>query len=458
MKKKLLCTLIAAFFLLSLVGCNDSDGGGTGTGPGGQTTPNVSAEARHITIGTWYDQFYTSQHFDPFENPRVTNPFLAQMQIDNMRRIETDYDITLEFVNLTWNGVQESITTSIMAGMPDVDIYQADTQFGIPAVLSGFAISLDAMMLDATPEMARSFEDVFGDNDVMNNYNLAQDETFLFGSSISSGLPIYPLAFNLTMIEGLNLDNPQDLWDAGEWTWAAWREYLIAITDTNANIYGWSGYWTNMLENLLFSNGTTIASGPRTTIEDSATIEVLELIYTIYNVDRTARPWVQENWEVNNNLYAQGLSGFFIGADWLFSEQGGGDLPFKIGVVPWPVGPSGSKETNLHGATKGNWFFIPRGTENPALVFHVFFEWTNWYGWDREIAVDMEWSQNNYMTERNFELAFFMSQNTGFDIWGDLGVGDDLSMVPIMSGEYTGAQYARSVSQVIQDALDNFFG
>jgi hypothetical protein len=456
MKKKFLCILLAAFMAFAMVGCNggddDSNDRPSVTGDNNNSGPTPpTGGTRTITIGTWYDMYYTSQHTDVYDNPDVSNTDIAQMEVDNMRDIEARHNVRLEYMNLTWNGIQESLSTSVMAGRPDCDVYLADLQFGVPTVLSGFAISLESMGLEDT--------DVFGDNIVMRSLNLGQPETYMFSSSLMTSIPNYLLAFNLDMIREKNLENPQDLWDRGEWTWDKWREYLIALTDTQQGIYGWSGYWTNMLENLVFSNGTTIASGPITTVTATPTVDVFNLIYTIYNVERTARPWDDSNWEINNNMYAQGLSGFWVTADWLMGEQGGAELPFDIGVVPWPVGPNGNKDTNRHGTVKGNWYLIPRGTDNPRLVYDVMYDWFNWYDYDTSFADELlEWSQNRYITERNFNYAHMMALNTGFDIWESLGLGDGFSMLEIMNGEMTGSQYAATVEPVIQEALNRYFG
>jgi hypothetical protein len=414
--------------------------------------PDIADSPRTIRIGTWFDMYYTSQHSSVFDNPSVSDIITAEIQLENMRRIEQQYNIRLEYVNLTWDGIQNSIITSIMAGRPDVDVYLTDLQFGIPAVFSNYAVSLESLGLEST--------DVFTDKTVMRNLNLGQPETYLFSSSVMNYIPVYPLAFNLDMIRAANLENPQDLWDRGEWTWDVWQQYLIALTDTSRNIYGWSGYWTNMLEGLLFSNGATIASGPITTVTSTPVIEVFELIYNIYNFQRTARPWIESNWEINNYLYAEGRTGFWVTADWIMGEQGGahGNLPFEIGVVPWPVGPSGNQQLNFYGTTRGNWYMIPRGVENPRLVYDVMFDWLNWYDFDIELAQDLEWSMNQYATARNFDYAYMMSLNTGLDMWESLGLGDGFTMVPLMNGEVSASQYAEMVRPLIQIALDNFFG
>ena len=445
--------------LLALVGCDtktgggdsgDNTGGNNNTGGGNNAATTGDGSTRTITMGTWFDIYYTSAHNSIYDNPEVNDPFVAEMELENMRAIEEKHNIEFYTINLTWEGIQESIVTSILAGQPNCDIYMVDTQFGIPAVLNGLAISLESMGLAGT--------DVFEEQLVMKDLNVGQDETYLFRGSISSGIPLYPLAFNMNMVAEKGLENPQDLWDRGEWTWSVWRDYLIALTDTTNGIYGWSGYWTNMLEHLLFSNNAFIAPGPQTTITSPETVAVFDLIYQIYNNDRTGRPWDESEWTINNKLYAEGRSGFWIGADWIFQEfNGEGELTFDIGVVPWPLGPNADINNLKHGGTSGNWYMIPMYTNNPRQVYDVVFDWLNWYDYERELAENWEWSRNMYMSDRNFEYALMMNQNTGLDIYGDLGLGDSFSMVEIMNGEKTAAQYAEEVKQVVQDALDNFF-
>jgi hypothetical protein len=408
---------------------------------------------RIITIGTWYDRFYVSKHKSIQDDPRMTEPVTAQMQLDAVRRLEAKYNVVLNYVNLTFEGVQESIAVSIVAGAPDVDIYEADLQFGIPAALNNYAISLEEMGLQDT--------DVFGSQTVMKHLVLTgQQESFLFTPSSNGATSAYVLAFNMDLIKAAKLTNPQDLYDRDKWTWEKWREYLRVLTqdaddDGNIDIYGFSGYWTYLLSNLLLSNNTGIAPGLTETLSDPKTAEVLEFINTIYNVDKTARPWDRSNWEINNRLYAEGLSGFWIGADWIFNEQGGGDLPFEIGVVPWPRGPMGSFEENRHSQPQGNWYFIPRGVEEPRLVYDVIFDWMNWYDGDLSIGAMNTWSRTMYMTERNYQYASMMASRPGFDLWENLGTG--FSLLPLLFSEQTPQELIAENRQIFQNALDKYF-
>jgi ABC-type glycerol-3-phosphate transport system substrate-binding protein len=450
-------------FLLLLSACSgksqDSalaadNSSGTGTvGKNSAQAKYTQDGKRIITIGTWYDRYYVSKHHDINEDPKMADPVSAELQLKKIREIEAKYNIVLQYVNLGFDGVRESINTSIPAGIPDVDIYEADLQFGIPAVLHNYAVSLEEMGLGDT--------DVFKDQVVMKYLNvLGQRENFLFMPSNGGGIGAYVLAFNLDLIRKAGLENPQDLYDRGEWTWDKWREYLKKITrDTDGddvpNIYGWSGYWSQMLANLLLSNQAGIAPGPEEKLSDPKTREVLQFIYDMYNTDKTARPWDSSNWEINNRLYAEGLSGFWVGADWIFNESGGANLPFEVGVSPWPRGPSGSFENNRHSQPAGNWFLIPKGAADPRFVYDVMYDWFNWYNGDLSVAKANEWSKTMYMNDRNFNYAMMMSLKPGSDVWQTLEM--DFNLYPLIAGEAGPDDIIVEYRDMVQAALDSYF-
>ena len=67
------------------------------------------------------------------------------------------------------------------------------------------------------------------------------------------------------MLDEANLENPQDLYDRGEWTWEKFREYCRILTkdtdgDNNIDQWGYSGWWNPVLDKLVYSFSTSYTS------------------------------------------------------------------------------------------------------------------------------------------------------------------------------------------------------
>ncbi len=371
--------------------------------------PHKGAEPRTIRVGTWYGHFYDSTHADIYANPEITNPEISQMQFDKLKEVEEKYNVRIEFINLTWAGTIESINVSILAGAPDCDIYEVDLQFGVPAVLNGYAASIESFTAED--------DDIWTDQIVYKYLDITGiDEHYLFTSNaLNTGA--YPLGFNKNMIDEAGLENPQDLYDRGEWTWDRFLEYCRALTkdvdgDGNTDVWGYSGWWTNAFTQLLMSNGAHVAGGKTQTLDSPETIEVLDLFNTLYQVDKTARPWNSDDWDNNVSCFTEGQVAFWTTAAWVQGGKSSADVGFEIGIVPWPIGPSGNQETNSKIDVSGNWYMIPVGIERPELVYTVMKEYTNWYNGDLEYRDDTEWAENMMETERNFGYLKEMGETT----------------------------------------------
>lgn len=464
--KRILAITLASVMIFSVAGCKKEDKKTSTKAPNAteanKTDNKPSNNKRKITIGTWFEQYYTSAHTDINDNPSVSNIEHAEMQLANMRAVEEKYNIELYFENLTWDGVIESINTSILAGTPDCDIYQVDLQFGIPAALNNLAMPLSEFIKDED-------SDIFADQIVMKYLDMSamgMDDAYLFaGNATNTGS--YLLAYNKTILDAAGLEDPQELYDKGEWTWAKWKEQLKTLTidkdsDGATDQYGFGGFWTNALNQLMMSNATGIATGPTEALSSDATIEVLQLFYDIYNVDKTARPWNEEDWDINNFCFMDQEIVFFIGANWIFSNNYDTpeDMPFDVGLVPWPCGPSGNALSNPGYAVAGNYMMIPVGTKDPATVYNAYYDWVNWYAFDITLRDDTEWAEtwavdNDKTNGKNFEFTVQEGKKENFDIWGNINAG--ISMIEIMNGTYTPAQFAETYKNAVQDALDNYF-
>lgn len=496
--KKLLALGLAAVMSLSLVACgggSDTDTNATGGAAADSGNAGNAGTAdggtRTINIGCWWVQYYDSddaledsadwQAAQPAEGDseelaeqKAFNANVAQLKFDNVPVIESTYNVEFYWQNLTYTGVQESINVSILAGSPDCDIYMVDPGMAIPAQMNGLALDMKTVL----PED----HDLFNDQVVMSYLDLGDGQACILMRQEAQRQvgDTYPLAFNIQMLEDNNLEDPRDLWDRGEWTWDKFNEYMQILTqdtdgDGQIDQYGYCGYENETFEQLLMSNGASIAPAGTTENLSSAEVgEALQQMYDMYNTYNVCYPYDFEGTPSDSmrNQYTEGNIGFFPCAAWINAGNGDYDwdgsigytLPFDIAYVRWPVGPSGNADTNAGKNTvSGEYYIIPAGVKDPATVVGVLYDYWNWYDGDTSIRDDKKtlnwWYTVTGKTEElqnwNFSVMQDCGSNTCFDLWNSIGVAYDLQS--LIKGETTPAQFQETYKQQVQDGLDAYF-
>ena len=134
---------------------------------------------------------------------------------------------------------------------------------------------------------------------------------------------------------------------------------------------GWSGWVSHVARNLIAANGARIAddSTGEQGLTDPRTIEALEFVQRLYNVENVVYLKSGSKSEYTEwDSFRDGVSAMWIAHEWQVA-----DVPFDIGLVPIPNGPSGSPEAtfNFGGAHA---YFIPKGVEDPNIVYRIFEE------------------------------------------------------------------------------------
>ena len=426
---------------------------------------------RNITIGLWWDRYYDSTNTSVEDSPGYQGTISDQMMFDVVKKIEDKYNVTIEYQNLTYVGIQESLNTSILAGTPDCDIYLVDTFLGVPAVMNGYALDLKTVL--------PADSDIFTDKLVMNYLDLGDGAAYMM-TPVAAQAQVgstYPLMFNLQMIQDANLEDPRDLYEKGEWTWDKFAEYCQALTkDTNGDgiidVYGFGGYQQEWFESMLMSNGTYVAMNGTENFSSPEVTEVLQFMQDMYVTYNCAYPYAAESAsDVMRFIYRDGKCAFSPGAAWILGSyadynwdgSAASTLEFDMVFVPWPVGPSGNQETNRMKITNGEYYIIPVGVEDPELVYNIFYDFTNWYDGDTSIRDDAEtlgwWyavtSKDLDIQDWNFEVMFEMGMREQFDLVSSLGVFPDF--MGLFNGDYTPAQFQETYKQEYQDALDRTF-
>jgi len=431
------------------------------------------AEDRHITMALWWDLYYDSDDTSWEDSPSAVGKDSEIMRFENVKQIEDTYHVTYEFVNATYQGVQDSINSSIMAQQPDFDLYMTELGWGVPAVVNGMATDLRSVLPEDDPFLKH--EDI-----VLNYIDLPDGSASLITvkgaeDQVQSTLP---LAFNLQMIQEANLEDPRELVEKGEWTWEKFREYCQVLTkDTDGDgvtdVYGYGAWIGDCLPYWYMSNGTYLASTPKENLSSNEIGETLKFLQDLWYTDKTAYPLPAENgWDVCRWLYRDKKVAFTTTAAWIMANyddynwdgKAETTLDFDMVFVDYPIGPSGNAETNSTKIAAGSFWMLPAGVEDPKLVFDVFRAYQNWYHDDvalRDDPEELEWwytttSDKLELQDWNFEMMKKMGEKQMVDFVNV--VINDLPMVEFLNGEYTPAQFQETYRQTVQDALDGIFG
>jgi hypothetical protein len=514
--KKIVSAGLVATMAFSLAACGGTDSGDsgtagtgttssdtgstTGTTSGGDATGTTTANGftrtdsdgnRLFYIGSWWTQHYDSADTDLTASDDYNNAIdqegddestlaqnainrqVAEAKFANVAKLEEKYGCKFYWQNLTYAGVQESITTSVLAGTPDADIYLVDTGMAIPAQANGLAVDLKTVL----PEDA----DVFTDQNVISYLDLGDGKACILKrvEAQSQVEATYPLAFNKQMLDDNNLEDPRDLYERGEWTWDKFIEYCQVLTqdtdgDGQIDQYGYCGYEYETFENLMMSNGATIAVGTSQSLDSSQVGEALQMLSDMYNVYNICYPYDYDGSPSDSmrNQYTQGNVGFFPIAAWIesgnddydWNDDGSSELPFDVIYVRWPVGPSGDQETNAgKNSTSGEFYIIPAGLSDTETVYNFLYDYWNWMDGDyslRDSKETLNWwygvtGRDDETQTANFNVMNDCGSHTELDLWNSMGISYDLESV--MKGEVTPAQFQETYKQQVQDGLDAYF-
>lgn len=491
--KRILAVVLVLSMVLSLAACGKK-GGSDVVSQEPQIVDNgdVAATVKRtsdIVIGTWWVQHYDSNDTsledsgdyivavndsnsdDPdTANTGKINLSVAQKKFDNVKVIENRYGLKFTWENLTYAGVRESINTSILAGTPDCDIYLTDASMAIPAQANGLTVDLKKIL--------PADHDLFTDQNVMSYLDMGDGKASILmrqGGMTNS----HPMAFNVQLLEDYNLEDPRDLWNRGEWTWDKFVEYAQILTqdtdgDGQTDQYGFGGYYPDMFEELMLSNGANIAAGTEQQLTSAKMTEVLQFVSDLYNVYNVCQPVNKED-DANlcRTAYRNGNIGFFMCDVWIQQTDGsdydwdgslGYTLPFDIAYCHWPVGYSGDQKNDPQlNNVGGELYILPAGVEDPLTVFNVLYDMWNWYNLDTTVRDDpatLNWwinatGRTDDYRQANFKIQQEIVNKQTVDIWNSMGVEFDLW--GLASGEMTPAQFQETYKQSFQDALDALY-
>ena len=483
MSKKWMALIVSSIMALAMTGCGGesaTSGEASSAGSTASETPkaeeNASAEAtssetaeettteayeavdlggRTIKVGIWWDVFVSSDYQTLEEitaaGGTYNNAETTQMQLDNVRRIEEKYNCKIQFVNLGWDGIIESINTSVTAGTPECDIYLCDMSFGLAPAVNGYVQKISSY----APENA----DILNDQTILRPVDVLGDSDLFFTESSPIPTGAMYMVYNASIIDSLGLESPEELASKGEWTWDKFAEYAKACTrdtdgDGNPDVYGYGSAWTLTVQGFGASNNAIIAGSTTEGLSSPETTETFEFINKLYNEDKSARPYM-DDWNDDLLAWSSGKVAFSFTQPWILIQEVN-NHDFEMRVVPAPTGPHG--DGSMTPPAIVNSYMIPVGVKDPENVYKVFEEYTNWFNYDTDYRDNWEWFESAFVDENQVELATELGNKATSDFWNIIDTEGAVNKVfysVIVNGESTVAQAIESNKQILQSQLDN---
>jgi multiple sugar transport system substrate-binding protein len=314
-----------------------------------------------------------------YQDPVPSDMEMAMMQWENIRAVEERFNVVIEHQMLAGGDFSTF-----------AELFLAQQMVGDP--IGEIVLLHGEMLLAALQNPVQNLTDLstlqFPGSDLHGSqtYIVAtfeQDGSIYQVSPNIGGSPwaTEGLGVNMELIERLNLPNPMELYERGEWNW---DNFLNIMRLAQAQGYfGISGIKLNIAASLMMANdGMMVTPDMNYGFDHPNSLEALELFGTIIE----ERLWMYDRngfdpfwgdygdgaWSAIHESFLHGESVFFH--MWLWSPAGQME---NFRVLPYPMGPRNTSG-NTWGGGLEQAVVIPAGVEDPLLVLQVLEALTQW--------------------------------------------------------------------------------
>lgn len=404
---------------------------------------------RVIKVAAWWDM--TPQ-------PGTT---YGERQITRREEMEQKYNFKFEFINMPWEEVVETYTSSVLAGDPAADIFTLEDGWLVGLVNKGFVQPLD--------EWFDFNEDKW---DPLTK-KLSTFDGKIYGMSTGKWWPRGIVFFNKKIFERENLPDPYELLFNGEWTWEKMREIAKAATkDTDGDgvIDQWGIAGIDMDLALIYSNGATFADikdGKAVlNLRDPKVVEALNFYYELANVDKILYNKFTYSdsppWDIAATMFQDGKVAMFWYQYWKIDDFKN-NMSDDYGILLPPIGPSDPDKKYKCLVSGHNFQTIPKNVKNPEDVAFIWDLWTDPFPEDLEDPDTwMEAHFDRVRDETSLEVLRYMYDNECFAPIGLFGACESAIQTwwgaqdDLIKGEKTVAQIIDEKYDALQAAFDDF--
>lgn len=374
--KKTLAGISALTLTLSMTACggDSSSNGGSSSSADEITATTTTAATVELNTATLAEEDAATleevadKELRDVELENKTIKWLAHYDINpstakgdseavNISLFKSKYGGEIQWYSTTWNTRYSDLSTYVLGG-EGIDFFPCDTAALPKGVVSGMFQPVDDYIDLNSP----LWQDV---SEAMEIYNFNGKHYELVNSVTAENIVIY----NKQTISEQGLDDPWELYQAGEWNWDSFEKMLEQFVDPDADQVGLDGYWNEKA--LLLSAGVPsveAVDGHLVTNLNDPTIEkAMNWMYGLYNkglvMDMSLYDWSEQP-----QFMGEGKELFYIIGAWAVQsnpDTWNTKIPVEnLGLAPVPS-PEGSDP--YQAATLDGWV-ICKGAANPEGV------------------------------------------------------------------------------------------
>ncbi|WP_219837142.1 ABC transporter substrate-binding protein [Paenibacillus sp. R14(2021)] len=312
----------------------------------------IDLGGREIHISAWWDGTPKGDTAD------------SKKALDKLHEVEKKYNVKIKYDNIPFDKYMDKFTTAALSGTPMADISILEFKRALAPIKQGLILPLS--------EYTQATSDI--NNEQEHTIKLPQligDEYFFGGKGVST----VGMFYNRNLFKKLGLPDPQELYANNQWTWDKFLEVAKqATTDTNndgkPDTWGFSDWAPGAARDFGATNGALFVNDDLTVgFTDPKMIETLEFINRLYNKENVVKvkKGDKNSWD-ETSTFKDGDVAMSSNFDWNV-----GGLPFEIGVVPNPQGPSGDGNYTYANTAQNGWV-IPKGVKEPQMVYQIYEE------------------------------------------------------------------------------------
>ncbi len=335
--RKIVAAVLTGVMVLSMAACGKTDNKPTPSATpsqGAETTPETTKPAddpKKETTLVWGTHWVNG--LDPHVVDEITGePVMAAEQrtarLAAEKAVLEQLGVKFEYVQMA---TEKDVLTSEMAGRPICDI--ATVWGGCESTLlkQNVVQNLDA------------YEHLFRENEEMGwmLYDKLYGHYYMMGD-VCRFMQRWPLVYNIDMIKEAGVENPNVLFEKGEWTWSKFKELLTQLKAAYADNDTIDVYNTDFRMATLsaaYSNGAYIYGAAGVGAADQKMVDAVDFMQGLINdglLTFQIASWneLQPDWLNNCNRFNGSTTVFTDCADWVLGQ--GNQNGDAVGIVPWP--------------------------------------------------------------------------------------------------------------------------